>query len=572
MVVWRGYGAASLSWGGDTLLGVASLGRVLGMVVKRRCFARARKAAGYTQEGLAERLGVDRTTVARWESGEYEPQPWQRPRIADAFGLSLGEFNQVLDGVEATGHALGVAASAVGADGAVLAGGEQVPAATREHEARSREVELIRAYAEARALQAPAVSPRVPWETDRLTVSTAQKILAGFVRATGVELAEGLAGPLMPLAFLSGMTQAMPAEWEDRLRDQLKNVFGEWAHRMSRRELLWLLGWAAATLAGAPVSGLDTDEQERLAQAIALPSRVDARVIDHIETMLQQCKRQEDALGPHAVLATVLAQRQLVHALLAECSTVFRPRLLSVYSSMSSSVGTYFFDLDGLASAMHYYDQAREAAQEARNTELAIHALCEMSYFASWQGKAHAGIDFAVAAQSLAGKTDDVLLQVCAAERAGTAYAIDGQHKECMDEFDRALAGLAVPASQRSPESPVYYFHEGLIASRQSDCLLRLGKPAEAATSASRGLQLFDNSFTHGLAYCTLRLGTARLLVGEVDEATHVIGEAALLAARIRSTRLTREVKTARDRMEPWEDTPAVKALDEQLVGLGFGR
>ena len=43
------------------------------MVVKRRCFARTRRAAGYTQEGLAEYLGVDRTTVARWEAGEYEP-------------------------------------------------------------------------------------------------------------------------------------------------------------------------------------------------------------------------------------------------------------------------------------------------------------------------------------------------------------------------------------------------------------------------------------------------------------------------------------------------------------------
>ncbi len=282
----------------------------------------------------------------------------------------------------------------------------------------------------------------VPWETDRLTVSIAQKIVAGFVRATGVELAEGLAGPLMPLAFLSSMTQEIPAEWEDWLRDQLTNVFGEWAHTMNRRELLWLLGWAATVVAAAPVSGLDTDEQERLAQAIASPSRVDARVIDHIETMLSQCRRQEDTLGPHAVLATVLAQRQLVHALLAECSTVFRPRLLSVYSRMSSPAGTYFFDLDDAGNAMHYCDQAREAAQEARNTELAIHALCQMSYFASWQGKAHAGIDFAAAAQSLAGKTDDVLLQACAAERAGTAYAIDGQHKECMDEFDRAPAGL----------------------------------------------------------------------------------------------------------------------------------
>ena len=63
-----------------------------------------------------------------------------------------------------------------------------------------------------------------------------------------------------------------------------------------------------------------------------------------------------------------------------------------------------------------------------------------MSYFASWQGKAHAGIDFAAAAQSLVCQTDDTLLRVCAAERAATAHAIDGQYTACMREFDRAQA------------------------------------------------------------------------------------------------------------------------------------
>ncbi len=106
--------------------------------------------------------------------------------------------------------------------------------------------------------------------------------------------------------------------------------------------------------------------------------------------------------------------------------------------------------------------------------------------------------------------------------------------------------------------------------SRQSDCLLRLGKPQEAASTASEGLQLFDNSFTHGLAYCTLRLGTARLLSGDIEEAARVIGEGAVLAAQIRSARLAREVRTARGRMEPWSDTPAVRELDERLVGVGF--
>lgn len=66
------------------------------MVVKRRCFARARRAAGYTQEGLAEYLGVDRTTVARWEAGEYEPQPWLRFKIARALRVSIERLDELL--------------------------------------------------------------------------------------------------------------------------------------------------------------------------------------------------------------------------------------------------------------------------------------------------------------------------------------------------------------------------------------------------------------------------------------------------------------------------------------------
>jgi hypothetical protein len=154
---------------------------------------------------------------------------------------------------------------------------------------------------------------------------------------------------------------------------------------VDRREHLRLLGWLAASVAASPILSLDSDEQQRLAKAVAVPGRVDAQVIDHIETMLLHCKRQEDVLGPHAVLHTVIAQRELVNSLLDECPAELRLRLLSVYSNMSSSIATYFFDLDDAASAMHYSDQARAAAQEARNTELAIYALCNMSYIEAFR-------------------------------------------------------------------------------------------------------------------------------------------------------------------------------------------
>ncbi len=259
--------------------------------------------------------------------------------------------------------------------------------AKQNHDRLSQAMELARAYAGVEALQAPGVQSRVPWEIDQLAVPIARAILAAFATVAEVAPADGLAGSLASLASVSSATRTIPAEWEDRLYDQLKSVLGEWAPTMNRRKLLRLLGWAASIVAAHPVSGLDPDEQERLVRALALPSRVDGPVIDHIETMLQHCKRQEDALGPQAVLQTVLAQRQLVNSLLGECPDSLRPRLLSVYSSMSTSVGAYCFNLDDAGSAQHYCDQARAAAQEARDTELAIHALCTMSFLLPGRAK-----------------------------------------------------------------------------------------------------------------------------------------------------------------------------------------
>lgn len=71
--------------------------------------AERRKALGYSQEKLAELLGVDRTTVGRWESGRIKPQPPQRRGLAIALEVTLAELDTLLTqpraaGQEATGH------------------------------------------------------------------------------------------------------------------------------------------------------------------------------------------------------------------------------------------------------------------------------------------------------------------------------------------------------------------------------------------------------------------------------------------------------------------------------------
>ena len=63
---------------------------------KRLGLVAARKAAGLSQERLAEQLGVERSTVQRWEAGHSTPQPWHRPRLATVLGISHDKLAELL--------------------------------------------------------------------------------------------------------------------------------------------------------------------------------------------------------------------------------------------------------------------------------------------------------------------------------------------------------------------------------------------------------------------------------------------------------------------------------------------
>ena len=52
----------------------------------------ARKKSGFSQEDVAEKLGVSRQTVSKWETSETLPDIQQSKKLAVLYHLSLDEL------------------------------------------------------------------------------------------------------------------------------------------------------------------------------------------------------------------------------------------------------------------------------------------------------------------------------------------------------------------------------------------------------------------------------------------------------------------------------------------------
>lgn len=443
------------------------------MVANRRVnLVRTRKAAGYTQEALADALHIDRSTVIRWEAGKYTPLPYLWPKLAKLLGVTRERLTELFTDEEVKSD-------------------DAAPATRHRH-----------------------------------TVMDQASLLAEF---------------------------------------------SSWASDMNRRELLRLLGMASAEMTVPTIlADLDSDDQDRVVRAVDTPSRVDELTIQRVESMLHTAMHQDDALGPHAVLDTVLAQRKLVQTLLVECPDGLRSRLLKLFSNMSRFAGWLSFDLADYATSSRYYEQARLAAHEAEDADLSMFVLCNMSHLATWQGRARVGIDHAIAAQNWANDTDDSLLRAYAADVAARAYAGAGNRRACLEALDTAQAGVANASPQSPATSFVYFYGSAQLAQTRSLCLLQLGNAAQAEQAARESLAQIEDSFVRNKAFSTIHLGNAHLAAGELEQAAEVVGDGAALASRNRSVRVIQTIAQTRAAMKPWQDTSAVRELDAKLVGYGL--
>jgi transcriptional regulator with XRE-family HTH domain len=345
--------------------------------------------------------------------------------------------------------------------------------------------------------------------------------------------------------------------------------------RMNRRDLVQLFGLTATTsFVASWLQGLDPDEQERVVAAIVTPERVDAQVLTHIESVLFDSFVSNDKLGPRAALHTVLAQQKILQAMIAECPDELRPRLLSVFGNSLRLAGWVFFNAGDLSATRRYYEKTRVVAQDAQDGELATMVLANSSHVAESSGKPAISVDYAVAAQTWAARVRNPCLSAFASDIGACAFAAIGDYSATMRHLE-GTQNYLIECSKQPPSSPFYRYSEALHVARRGQCLLGLGRTADAVQAIGESLKLYagqdaelPNSHNRiNIAMSKLDLSAAHVQAGDIDEGAATLADVGDFVSHNRADRLVTRVRSIRATLEPWQDTPAVKQLDDQLHG-----
>ncbi|WP_454194913.1 helix-turn-helix domain-containing protein [Nocardia sp. Marseille-Q1738] len=359
-------------------------------------------------------------------------------------------------------------------------------------------------------------------------------------------------------AVLDTTLSRAPAEVVAAFRERLRPSEED---DVDRRQL-----FKVGALGAGGLAMLGVADAERARWLMSGAGRPDSATVAVVRNTLHAAMQLDDMLGSPAAQGLVIAQQQLVEAMLRDCPAPLRPEMLSLYAEWTGFAGCLAWDGSDYDTATRLYHLARETAHEAEDADLGAYMLCHLSQLSIWQGRPRVALDYAVAARAWVAQSEDRPLRAYVGVRTAEAAAVAGQRQACLtalDEADRDIAGLE-PCHPR--ESRAYFIGAALMESYRGNCLSILGNAAAAAEATRRALTLISPNFVRDRAMSLLELERSLIQLSEIEEAAAVVGDAADLTAQCRSPRLAAAIRDGRRELSPWAGTRPVRALDASLT------
>ncbi|MET8895595.1 regulator [Streptomyces albogriseolus] len=241
-------------------------------------------------------------------------------------------------------------------------------------------------------------------------------------------------------------------------------------------------------------------------------------------------------------------------------------RLFAAAADLTRLAGWTSYDIAAHGLAQRYFVQALRLAQAAGDRAYGAYVLVTMSRQAVYLGHGREAVQLARVAQQGVGSSAPPAVQALLHAAEARGHGVLGEVRACTAALVRAERAL--DAARPGDEVPHWarFFDEAQLADEFGHCHRDLQQFRAAAQHAERSLQLRAPGHARSRLFCRVVLATARLGLGELDQACQLGAEAAAQAAEMRSVRAVEYVRDFERRLEPYRDAAPVRTYRDKVA------
>ncbi|WP_406860526.1 regulator [Streptomyces sp. HUAS MG47] len=244
-------------------------------------------------------------------------------------------------------------------------------------------------------------------------------------------------------------------------------------------------------------------------------------------------------------------------------------RLFAAAADLTRLAGWTSYDIAAHGLAQRYFVQALRLSQAAGDRGYGSYVLITMSRQAVYLGHGREAVQLARVAQQGVGSAVPPVVQAMLHAVEARGHGVLGEVRACSAALARAERSLET--ARPGDEVPYWArsFDEAQLADESGHCHRDLQQYRAAAQHAERSLQLRAPGYARSRLFCRIVLASARLGLGELDQACALGAEAAQQAAEMRSARALEYVRDFERRLEPYRDAAPVRTYRDRVAALG---
>ncbi|MFJ4831085.1 regulator [Streptomyces sp. NPDC088747] len=244
-------------------------------------------------------------------------------------------------------------------------------------------------------------------------------------------------------------------------------------------------------------------------------------------------------------------------------------RLFAATADLTRLAGWTSYDIAAHGLAQRYFVQALRLSQAAGDRGYGSYVLVTMSRQAVYLGHGREAVQLARVAQQGVGAAASPVVQAMLHSVEARGHGVLGEVRACTASLVRAERALE--AARAGDEVPYWarFFDEAQLADEFGHCHRDLQQYRAAAQHAERSLQLRAPGYARSRLFCRVVLASARLGLGELDQACQLGAEAAGQAQEMRSVRAIEYVRDFERRLEPYRDAAPVRGYRDRVAALG---